>query len=79
MKKTKETCPHHGRDCYAVMLNGAGEGKKVFSMDLCSKCGAHKAPSGICLNACHLSEESRKRFSAIMQKAVDATKGAKNV
>lgn len=72
----KETCKKHGRDCYAASLNKSA-GKPVFSMDVCAKCDAHLSPSGICLNACHLSKESLERFNSLMaaaQKSVGSRK-----
>lgn len=72
----KETCKKHGKDCYAVLLNKSA-GKPVFSMDVCEKCDAHLAPSGICLNACHLSKASLEKFNSLMaaaQRSVESKK-----
>lgn len=63
---TKATCKKHGEKCYAILLNGAGEGL-VYSMDFCPVCDAHLAASGICLNACHLSAASRERFAKALR------------
>jgi hypothetical protein len=60
-------CPKHGKNCYAVALNKVAENGPVMSMDICPKCDAHLAPSGICLNACHLSDESRAKFNRLME------------
>jgi hypothetical protein len=37
---------------------------------LCPTCNAH-LHGGICLNACHLSSESRARFATIMTEVAD--------
>jgi len=42
----------------------------LFVKELCPVCKAHLSHRGICLNACHLSESSRKRFSAIMETCI---------
>lgn len=68
-KKTKLKCPKHKGRCYAVWLNEAAKDGPVFSMEVCKVCDAHLAPSGICLNACHLSARSRERFSELLGKA----------
>lgn len=61
-------CRKHGKNCYAVMLNEAGDGREVYLVGrFCEKCGAHLAPSGICLNGCHLSSESLNRFDMVMR------------
>lgn len=61
----KKTCSKHGKHCYAIALNKGG--KQLYRVDeFCPTCGAHLAASGICLNACHLSKESRERFTALM-------------
>lgn len=39
----------------------------------CPKCGAHLTESGICLNACHLSDGARKRFNLTMSKSMRNT------
>lgn len=46
-------------------FEGSLEQKLGFDNLLCPTCGAH-LKDNICLNACHLSAESRKRFSQIM-------------
>lgn len=62
-------CPKCGEHCYAKLLNGAGDGKKVYDEEkFCPSCGAHLSASGICLNACHLSSESRARFNSLFKK-----------
>ncbi len=56
-----DLCPKCGEHCYAKMLNATGS--KVYDEErFCETCGAHLAPSGICLNACHLSDSQRSRF-----------------
>lgn len=70
---SKKTCKKHGKSCYAIMLNGDGK-DPCFSMEVCPKCDAHLAPSGICLNACHLSDESRERFAKLMESMAARTR-----
>lgn len=67
-------CPKHGKGCYAIALNAASESGPVMSMELCPKCDAHLAPSGICLNACHLSDESRAKFNRILDLCAEKKK-----
>lgn len=62
-------CPKCGESCYAKLLNGVG--KKVYREDeFCPKCEAHLAASGICLNACHLTERQQKHFGLLMAEMV---------
>jgi len=41
--------------------------KDVSAPWLCPKCKAHLSHSGICLNACHLSDASQARFAKQME------------
>ena len=41
----------------------------------CPECGAHLSPSYICLNACHLSAASLRRFNS---RLAEATREAKS-
>lgn len=34
-----------------------------FSENYCPSCNAHLMPSGICLNACHLTPDQRQRMA----------------
>lgn len=71
-RRIKMSCQKHGESCYAAMLNRAGDGNKVYDEErFCAKCDAHLSASGICLNACHLSDDSRARFSAIFGAVAD--------
>lgn len=36
-----------------------------YDAELCPTCGAH-LHGGICLNTCHLSDETRQRFNVLM-------------
>jgi hypothetical protein len=38
-----------------------------FEKELCPTCGAHLR-GGICLNACHLTKTSQKKFSELMKR-----------
>jgi hypothetical protein len=42
-----------------------------YVKELCPVCKAHLRQNGICLNACHLGESSKKRFIEMMIKAQD--------
>lgn len=44
--------------------------KMEYDNALCPVCGAHLR-HGICLNACHLNPEGRRRFSGAFKKAVE--------
>ena len=46
-------------------FDGSSHQALGFDRELCPTCGAH-LHRGICLNLCHLSIESRKRFQQIM-------------
>jgi len=43
-----------------------------FDDILCPTCGAHLR-GGICLNACHLTTRSRRRFAKAIRRASEAT------
>jgi ribosomal protein S27AE len=59
-------------------MNKAGDGKKVYREDeFCPKCGAHLAASGICLNACHMSDKSRERFGRLLAAAYNEAQSRK--
>ncbi len=56
-----EKCEKEG--CYHTLMNGA-----VLDY-LCPVCCSHLGRGGICLNACHLSPASRRRFNEKMRVA----------
>jgi len=69
-------CPKCGEHCYAKLLNNAGDKSKVYDeANFCPDCEAHLSASGICLNACHLSVGSHRRFQAILTKARTPSEG----
>ncbi len=65
-KKPGTTCKKHGKSCYAIALNKAGDKGQVLSMEVCQKCDSHLAASGICLNGCHLPPKTMQKFNTIM-------------
>jgi hypothetical protein len=67
MNKPSKHCPKCGENCYAKMLNEAGDGAKVYDESrFCPDCKAHLSAIGICLNACHLTVGSFRRFQSLL-------------
>lgn len=66
-KKPRCACEKHKGNCYAMWINSQCKGGPVFSMALCPVCTAHLAPSGICLNGCHMSPKSGAKFTKILK------------
>ena len=70
MSDEAKPCQKCGEHCYAKMLNKAGDGHKVYDEErFCPHCEAHLSASGICLNACHLSAGSFRRFQDLLAKS----------
>ncbi len=70
--KPASRCDCPADSCPGVLMPGSQ------SPWLCPECGAHLSPSGICLNACHLTAAQLRKFEQGLREAAAAARSRHN-